>query len=311
MRKVKRLKNRLFLFTAPTLAAVLAGGCGGDAGVSNGPASAYYANVSGSLISDATLSGYVSQIGGRLMKGAREKDRSHAPKVTFEIVAVPGVINCTTIGGEHVYITADLIQFCRSEEELAAAISHAYAHVVLKHKHELKTADLPPMEMALELSKQPFSPAEERAADRLAYELFARAGWDPSRFGDLFSHLTEAGFDSGGTLRQRVQAAQFNLPSSASDWEEINVADDTRFGALKNQAAQRARSGNAATQQLLAVLPNCLTSVEQPAQRDARKAIETALAQQPPGGGTRDRRVPINNVHPDAGNNGGFGNDRR
>src|SRR5205085_11668751 len=42
-------------------------------------------------------------------------------------------LNAFTTGGEHMYIYNELFQECKSEDELAAVMSHEYAHVYCRH----------------------------------------------------------------------------------------------------------------------------------------------------------------------------------
>ena len=44
-------------------------------------------------------------------------------------------LNAFTTGGSHMYIFAQLLVSCRTEDELAAVMAHEFAHVYCRHVH--------------------------------------------------------------------------------------------------------------------------------------------------------------------------------
>src|SRR3954454_6522066 len=80
------------------------------------------------------LNDYVQEIGRRLEAAAKDvvPDKASGPffqSMQFHLGDSP-IVNVYTTGGAHVYVYRGLWEFCRSEEELAAAIAHAYAHAI-------------------------------------------------------------------------------------------------------------------------------------------------------------------------------------
>ena len=93
------------------------------------------------------LGGYLQEIGGRIVAAAQAADAAHqGPKSHFtkednswmfetkEFHLVSDkALNAFTTGGEHMYIYSELLKQCRSEDELAAVMSHEYAHIYSRH----------------------------------------------------------------------------------------------------------------------------------------------------------------------------------
>src|SRR5204863_1566080 len=52
-------------------------------------------------------------------------------------------INAFTTGGEHMYVYNELFQKCKDEDELAAVMSHEYAHVYCRHVQQGMNRQLP------------------------------------------------------------------------------------------------------------------------------------------------------------------------
>ena len=102
-------------------------------------------------IRDTQVSGYLQQIGARIVKAARESDQAHwGPEshfrkdekddwmfqgIQFHLVNSK-TLNAFTTGGEHVYIYNELFQLCRNEDELAAVMSHEFGHIYARHVHK-------------------------------------------------------------------------------------------------------------------------------------------------------------------------------
>jgi hypothetical protein len=186
-------------------------------------------------------------------------------------------------GGRHIYLYDGLFQQCLSEEELAALVCHAYAHLYLRHVQD----DLRPNPgysgepaLLVPFATLQFTPTQERAADTVAFQVYTRAGWDPSRFGGLYEHLYKdevSGLDRG-VLRERTLDANRRLPelpAATADWLAPPVADDVRFAQLQGEVKKLIASAGRDTQAqlLLAAFPNCLNPAPTPAQARARQAL--------------------------------------
>src|SRR5206468_6585679 len=90
---------------------------------------------------------YLQNVGDRIISSANELDKqgfgpaSHktgdnswmfSNKMQFHFVNSK-TVNAFTTGGEHMYVYNALFQMCKSEDELAAVMSHEYAHVYCRH----------------------------------------------------------------------------------------------------------------------------------------------------------------------------------
>ena len=87
-----------------------------------------------------------------------------------------------------------LFQFCENEEELAAAMAHAFAHAAdLDVEHTGMQADpnRPPAATAWQFVTNRFTARQEEDADRLAFDVYVRAGWDPQRYENLYQRLRD------------------------------------------------------------------------------------------------------------------------
>jgi predicted Zn-dependent protease len=243
--------------------------------------------ISPAISTDPELTAYFQELGKRLVDAARKTESQRgtldAVRVEFHLVNNP-VVNAFSTGGEHVYVYDGLFLRCGSEEELAAAMAHALAHTTLRH---LARKELPESEdaavLASEIVKSPYTPEEESEADRTGFQTYARAGWDPPRFGDLFQRVGGRDY----TLRARDPRKWADqLPGSAQSWRRSPVADDRTFVQLQQKAKASASSvaargsggGDRADKAsvLLAALPNCFVA-EQPEQAAARRRLQQML----------------------------------
>jgi hypothetical protein len=249
---------------------------------------------------DDDLNAYVQELGQRLERAAEDvaPERVRGPffrSMQFHLVDVP-VINAFTTGGSHVYVYRGLFDYCQTEEELAAAMAHAYAHALNLDVEE--TGMSPPAESAAAAARRPlrqvawdfvanrFTLQQEQAADELAFRLYVRAGWDPAQFGRLFSRLSDPG--EGATagvapdrqpLATRGAMARGNTAGIAKRWKQLPVADRRTFESLRDQAEKRrhvspaAEQGNNEALKYLLAFPNCILSEDLPAQRQAQEQL--------------------------------------
>jgi len=229
-------------------------------------------------------------------------------------------LNAFTTGGSHMYIYTQLLASCQTEDELAAVMVHEFAHVYCRHVHkgmnrqymtlagaaalgaagyaaggekhgeEYMTYGLALGMIAGNFLALGFTRDDEAEADRWGFEFYARAGWDPARFGDFFQSLIDQGYDSESdtlsdhpTLRSRVQAAQAQaakLPPQALQWRQEPVASKSRFAAMKARAAAFTKAADGAAkakaQLLLRAVPSCLLPSDTSAQKDAQAQLRAA-----------------------------------
>ena len=237
------------------------------------------------------LAEYVQFIGDRLVAGAREAapEKARDPmfaRMKFHVVDV-NTVNVFTTGGEHVYVYAGLVEKCENEEELAAAMAHAVAHALNLDVQNLPIRPDPrgrqtPDAVAWQFVLNRFTAQQEWAADKLAFAIYARAGYDPERFGNLYTRL-----DDEYVGPRSVDRAPLSIRSEAKNvsgvdvnrrWRRPPVADRRTFGEMRESAravAAAAPQGMAA-EVLLRALPNCVYPADLKEQLAAQEMIRPA-----------------------------------
>ena len=250
---------------------------------------------------DPDLAEYVQEVGLRLEKAAQEiaPDKVRGPffrSMQFHLVDVP-IINAFTTGGRHIYVYRGLFDFCQSEEELASAMAHAYAHAL---NLDVEGTGMNPAGggdrgdarslrlVAWDFVVNRFDALQEEESDKLAFRLYARAGWDPAKFGFLFSRLSDADKDGdGGTtpapdrvpLATRGALARGMTAGVPRRWRQEPVADPVTYRSLRDRAASLVFVSEAAelrnTEPLLYLVafPNCILSQDGPIQRQAQEML--------------------------------------
>src|SRR2546423_9186671 len=139
-------RSNAFLALAILIFAMLNAGCATDKAVIS-QAQQFDTQLKPAEMNDPALSDYLQRIGDRIIASARELDRQGFGPAThkkensewmfgqnmkFHFVNSK-TLNAFTTGGDHLYIYNELFQQCKSEEELAAVMSHEYAHVYSRH----------------------------------------------------------------------------------------------------------------------------------------------------------------------------------
>jgi len=272
----------------------LGAGCASDSQV-RAQADEAHTALEPALITDAELAGYLQQIGERVSTAAQALDKQHVgPKSHFKEdnswmfstedfhLVNSEQLNAFTTGGSHMYIYAQLMQSCKTEDELAAVVAHEFAHVYSRHVHKGMERQMWTLGGAAALGAAGYAAGgeehgteyaaygmalgmvagnflglgftrdDEAEADKWGFEFYVRAGWDPARFGDFFQSLIDKGYDTTPewqsdhpTLASRVQAAKQRaaaLPPEAEDWRTLPVALASRFEELKLRAGQIAKT---------------------------------------------------------------------
>jgi predicted Zn-dependent protease len=252
-------------------------------------------------------------------------------------------INAFTTGGNHMYVYTELFQKCDTEDELTAVMAHEFAHVYARHVQKGMNRQVVTMlgaagvgaagyaaggkehgqqyagaaaglaAMAGQYFGMSYTRADEDEADRLGFQFYARAGWDPDRFADFFRKMISMGMDTQNeaasdhpSLKSRVEKSvqrAKNLPPEASRWRQQPVAGPSQLRQLQRRAADLAtRMPNdqqiQQSQELLAALPrSCLTPRDQAlpdqqaAQVDLIQKLQAARdSQQGPAQRTQRRR---------------------
>lgn len=245
--------------------------------------------LGGAVPLDTDLREYFHQVGRRLMDGARAAapDRTRAPIWTqFQTHLVAcDTINAFTTGGTHVYAYNGLFQSCRTEEELAAAVAHALAHAISLDVEQAgirPRRDRPLNRVAWDFVNARFTGEQERRAHALAFDIYARAGWDPQKYGNLFAHLADQPGDAPGpaadrlALGARARSAEAMATRAADPrWRKPNVADRDTFAQLRRKAAALRESPPEQSEavRFLRAFPNCILSADTAEQRAAQETL--------------------------------------
>jgi hypothetical protein len=213
-------------------------------------------------------------------------------EVQFHI-ARSAIPNAFTTGGHHVYVLLPAFQKCQSEDELAAAMAHAYTHTLLRHiQHHIHAGppDAPANSIILRFVEHRFNLKQEQEADDLAFTIHARAGWDPVAFVNMLEHL-ESGPPRIGAIGGRLE----RMPPAAQEWSRPPISDVRRFGQHREQAGIIAsqRQVPQAVERLLAAFPNCLLAADLSQQKEAQRELSAPISTDTPNTfekGPRERR---------------------
>lgn len=228
-------------------------------------------------------------------------------------------LNAFTTGGEHMYIYNALFQQCKDEAELAAVMSHEYGHVYARHvqkgmdrqmgimgattgvgvvgsllggdkyNQQYGAAAQGLVGAAANFIGMGFTRKDEAEADKLGFNFYVHAGWEPIQFAAFFQHMIDLGLDTGSaylsdhpTLKSRVENVKqwvSELPPTAKSWLKPPVADAQQFKTLQERAkALSAKMPDdksiANAQKILQALPrSCLTPTIPPDQTKAREEL--------------------------------------
>jgi hypothetical protein len=175
-----------------------------------------------------------------------------------------------------------LFQTCQSEDELVAAMSHAYAHAVnldLEHIDLRPDPNTPLPLVGWDLVTHRYKADQERTADRLAFEIFLKAGYDPRKFTSLLEHLSERYPNLQSPDRTpmplRIQEIRaLGIPVDTSGSRPLPVADPKTFESLRRQASStKPEQVPPLPLLMLSALPNCMLSGDTPEQDAAREKL--------------------------------------
>jgi len=248
------------------------------------------------IMDDPRLTGYMQEIGARIVEAAKAADAAHqGPKAHFSKednswmfergqfhLVNSKTLNAFTTGGEHMYIYSQLLEQCRSEDELAAVMAHEYAHVYSRHVHKGMNrqvlamglsagAGLAGLALGGEEHGQDYAALasvstataasfldlgytrdDEAEADKWGFYFYAHAGWDPQHFGDFFQQLIDQGLDTSPeitsdhpSLASRVEHAKESaaaLPPEAKSWRRPPIANAQAYAAIKQRTALVAKT---------------------------------------------------------------------
>lgn len=228
------------------------------------------------VTSNPDLRDYLQLIGERLAAAARQVVPNRANEqllshLRCHLVNTP-VINAFYTGGNHIYIYAGLFRICRSEDELAAAVAHEYAHAIDLDVEKTKLKPDPnsslPM-IAWQFVSNRFSLDQQSTADDLGYLLYAHAGWDPAKFAGLFNRLAVMTPPYAAPDRDplAVRASRFKdqAQNTPGNLRKPPVADPKTFESLQQQANSQSQPvGIPEAQLFLQAFPNCMLGGDPP-----------------------------------------------
>ena len=161
----------------------------------------------GGVYGDATVTQYVSALGGQLSKATELPGQTY----TFTVLDSP-VVNAFALPGGYVYITRGLMALAGDDAELAGVLGHELGHVVARHAAQRYSRGLIVGGIAGLLGAvtgsetvgsiaagigsltfvQPFSREQELEADRLGVRYISRAGYDPGAMTSFLSKMHES-----------------------------------------------------------------------------------------------------------------------
>jgi predicted Zn-dependent protease len=316
------------LLLLPVLCAVFSG-CASDKSTIK-QASLANDQLAPAVIQDQQLADYVQTLGDRVIASAKWYDQQgQGPKahkksdsawmftkqMQFHLVNSK-TVNAFTTGGEHMYVYTALFQLCDNEDELAAVMSHEFAHVYCRHVQQgtnRKTgmtvfaygaegagylyggADTgataaKDASAVAQFAGLSFTRGDEAEADKWGFQFYGRAGWDTAHFGDFFQKMIDLGYDTTPamqsdhpTLKSRVEAARKQQivwqKENGDQYRQPPVATPDQFAQLKAKAAaiSAAMPADGSTQQAQKLLASFSSCVAPVDQPEQIKAKQELL----------------------------------
>jgi predicted Zn-dependent protease len=235
-------------------------------------------------------------------------------------------LNAFTTGGKHMYIYNELFQTVKNEDELAAVMAHEDAHVYARHVAKAMDRQYAMLGLAAgagiagaaagyqaddkqgaltygsaaagaallagQFLGMGFTRDDENEADKLGFQFYVRAGYDPEKFAGFFQTLIDKGLDKTPEalsdhpkLSNRVANTEKrirDLPPNADEWRRPPIASPSEFRDLQARAARLGRTmpNDQSLQQaqlMLASFSSCVSPDEQPDQKRAQAIIAKAV----------------------------------
>ena len=189
----------------------------------------------GDLLDDAAVTGYVSDVGYRLVAV------SERPNYPYDFYVLrKEEVNAFAIPGGHMYIQTGLILAADREAELASVMAHELGHAEKRHStQQLSRYYGFSLLTNVLLGKNPsqtqqivsgllgnvaimkYSRDAEREADWIAVHLLYRAGYDPLALADFFRKLQEIHERRPGALESLFLSHPMTEERIASVEEEV------------------------------------------------------------------------------------------
>jgi len=117
--------------------------------------------------------------------------RRHGIVYRFHVVVAP-VPNAIALPGGQIVVTSGMMDFVRSDSELAEVLGHEIAHIDLRHaveryQYQYRLGSL--VELAHRLATMPFSADQEMDADAEGLRLAIAGGYDPAAAAAVFTRM--------------------------------------------------------------------------------------------------------------------------
>jgi predicted Zn-dependent protease len=242
--------------------------------------------LASAVSTDPDLHDYIQMVGRRVGDAAHAVDpnRTHNSlyaAMEYHLALCP-VPNIFTTGGAHIYLYNGLFQACKSEDELAAAIAHAFAHEMnldVEHIDMRPDPTLPLNLVAWQFVTHRFTSQQEQRADQLAFDIYVKAGYDPTAFANLLDHLRDLypslqAPDRTPLMIRAQEARQRAQLASPAQRRPLPVADPKTFDSLRRQAQSlKQPEPNTEAQVFLRAFPNCVLSGDTPDQQAAQEQL--------------------------------------
>jgi len=151
-------------------------------------------------------------------------------------------LNAFSIGDGHIFVTEGMLRFVDSEAELAALLSHEFAHQVAGHfceqrrkpgfvRHLFGGGGGGQASQVGELSAS-MDPEKEREADRIGTVILRRGGYNPRVAVLLAARMSTSGTPAHFQYGQRIEALQRLLADTpVAGW---HAADSAAFVRMKD-----------------------------------------------------------------------------
>ncbi len=155
-------------------------------------------------VEDLFIQDRINSIGKRVAAASDRTDISYK----FKVVEFPGK-NAVSLPGGYVFISRELVDFCRTDDELASVLAHEVGHIAAKHSLKRLQASYTAMALSLGAAASgnkdleraiglglnslfsAYSQEDEFLADKLAVVYMRRAGFNPEAMLSLFKRLDQ------------------------------------------------------------------------------------------------------------------------
>jgi len=167
---------------------------------------------------------------------------SHAPQIPFRVKIIESKqINAFNTGGELLYVYTGLINYVKSDDELAGILAHEMAHGIGAHlQREQRSMFLPSIGAALanvalknqtadqvigltnEALSSGYSRRHEREADILAVVYTYRAGYNPLSFEEFFKRISQQASEVKQEKEKELRQSYANFQQTGRELEQEN-----------------------------------------------------------------------------------------